>query len=270
MNDQDYASPGPIYDVMGATGLSKTTGRKIGKSHRTKINHWVEETHSPNNYNPEKSTKQQTISIPKYQPTDHPNNVPDCGWYNPSSKLIRPQTGNYSMGSRYCSIMDDIKPYPGPAAYQTNCSSLARSKSAKNVGFSTAKRFTDRNNHPGVGDYQIAGSRGMVNNKGSIGRGEREPVKRPNYPSRKHLIIKLTHISKFHASMIIFREEWASLCLPNCKAALTQIIKRLRRLSNIRKRQRRSTERARSILYPSPKGKFLRGTAKTLDLLMQS
>ncbi len=45
------------------------------------------------------------------------------------------------MGSRYDSIMDDFKPYPGPASYKTNPATISRAKSAKNIGFTTSKRF---------------------------------------------------------------------------------------------------------------------------------
>lgn len=77
------------------------------------------------------------------------------------------------MGARYGSIMDQIKPYPSPAQYETNKQTLGRCKSAKGISFTTSKRFSEPNNNPGVGNYKIADQRGMVNNKGSIGRGNR-------------------------------------------------------------------------------------------------
>lgn len=64
MPDQDYSSPGPIYNTWGMGIKQKSVSHSVGNSKRTEINHWVEKTPSPAQYKPQKKAKKQAISIP--------------------------------------------------------------------------------------------------------------------------------------------------------------------------------------------------------------
>jgi hypothetical protein len=57
MPEQDYASPGPVYNTWGLGLKQKSTSQSIGNSKRTQINHWVEPTPSPAQYRPQKRQK---------------------------------------------------------------------------------------------------------------------------------------------------------------------------------------------------------------------
>lgn len=50
-NDYDD-SPGPMYNTFGLGLRHKSQTHLIGKSKRTEINHWVEKTPAPSQYNP--------------------------------------------------------------------------------------------------------------------------------------------------------------------------------------------------------------------------
>ena len=119
------------------------------------------------------------------------------------------------MTARYCSIMDETNNNPGPANYQTGHQGLSHSMSYRETNFSSTQRFKNRNSNPGVGDYQISAREGLINGKGSIGTGEREPVAKPNYPSRISALIQLISIESLPALMLQSKNKWANLCQPN-------------------------------------------------------
>jgi hypothetical protein len=54
MQEQDYSSPGPIYNTSGLGQKQKSASHRIGNSTRTQINHWMENTPSPAHYSPHK------------------------------------------------------------------------------------------------------------------------------------------------------------------------------------------------------------------------
>ena len=46
--------------------------------------------------------------------------MPDVGYYQPDYDVNKKRLQTFSMGSKYPSIMDDVKPTPGPGAYETS------------------------------------------------------------------------------------------------------------------------------------------------------
>ena len=86
------------------------------------------------------------------------------------------------MGSKYPSIMEDTGKNPGPGDYETNTTVTSTLLAAKRSKFGTASRFSQPNLHvPGPGDYELMNKKGMVTDKGTIGKGERM-VNKKNLP----------------------------------------------------------------------------------------
>ena len=65
MPEEDYSSPGPMYNTWGLGIKQVSTSQSIGNSKRTEINHWVERTPSPALYKPEKKAKKHAVTITK-------------------------------------------------------------------------------------------------------------------------------------------------------------------------------------------------------------
>ena len=106
MPNEDYSSPGPMYNTAELGRKEKVVTHRLGTSQRTKINHWVEKTPAPNHYHSPGSPKAAAVSIPKADPKVKIEDFPEAGCYNPELKGSKKKAVSYSLGSRYQSIMD--------------------------------------------------------------------------------------------------------------------------------------------------------------------
>jgi hypothetical protein len=118
MSHQDYVSPGPIYNTSGLGIKQKSVSHSIGKSERTKINHWVEHTPAPTHYEPKLVAKNTQKTVPKSERPNIQDLNPDPTWYQPEHVLSKPKVLDYSLGSRYPSIMENVNAHPGPGHYE--------------------------------------------------------------------------------------------------------------------------------------------------------
>jgi hypothetical protein len=82
--------------------------------------------------------------------------------------------------------MDEGNSNPGVGQYSSHSNLLINTK---NYSIGKSNRFSSPNNHPGVGDYNITDKNGFINGKGTMDKGEREPIKKPDIPGRKFFMI---------------------------------------------------------------------------------
>ena len=65
IDEYQNSSPGPKYDTFGIGIKNKNKTFSIGKSNRYNINHGIEKTPGPTEYNPEKKKNEKKFTIPK-------------------------------------------------------------------------------------------------------------------------------------------------------------------------------------------------------------
>ena len=77
-------------------------------------------TPGPSHYNPEKNYQNVKVSFAKSQRKNEieKNKNPDPAFYEPKNSKTKPKILQYSMGSKYPSIMDNTGSNPGPGDYE--------------------------------------------------------------------------------------------------------------------------------------------------------
>ena len=115
--------------------------------------------------------------------------MPDVGYYQPNYDVNKQRLHTFSMGSKYPSIMDDVKPTPGPGAYETArnfkkaVSSDQKLRKSMSAFSSTAVRFHGTKKAPGPGDYDLLSQDKILSpdSKGKFGTNSRYPLNK--YPT---------------------------------------------------------------------------------------
>lgn len=99
---------------------TRSVSFKTGKSQRTKINHGVLNNPGPTQYNNAPKHEGISITMSKTQRIDEQskNFNPEANLYQANENFIKTTYPNYSLGSRYPSIMDDTGCVPGPGHYE--------------------------------------------------------------------------------------------------------------------------------------------------------
>ena len=98
---------------------------------------------SPSHYNPKNvNIVSHSVTFPKNtKPVDTLNDNPDPTYYNADPNLVKSAYPNYSMGSKYPSIMEDTGSNPGPGHYNNPEITLSSTLSKKSK-FGTQPRFS--------------------------------------------------------------------------------------------------------------------------------
>ena len=103
--------------------------------------------------------------------------------YRPDNNFGKEQAPEFSLGSRYPSIMDNTGNNPGPGDYENPeqlPSSQLKSKKSK---FGSQKRFSEPQlTKAGVGDYNI--SKSLISPKGKFPQDDRFHEKKNLPPAR--------------------------------------------------------------------------------------
>lgn len=102
-----------------------------------------------------------------------PNDNPDPTYYNANTRIVKAAYPNYSMGSKYPSIMEDTDCNPGPGHYNNPEITLSSTLSKKSK-FGTQPRFSEPNiRSPGPADYNLGKLLTFVTNKGKLSQSKR-------------------------------------------------------------------------------------------------
>lgn len=117
MHDDPQDNPGHQYNITGPLDrLHSTT--MLRTSQRLPINHGVENTPGPDQYDPRPTSPHSPkVTFSKAKEINPELASPPCTWYKPEEKLVIPKVQSYSIGQKYPSILESQHKHPGPGHY---------------------------------------------------------------------------------------------------------------------------------------------------------